>query len=113
MTVRKEQAEFDDIPTLIDIDYKWTDIVLRRKIADVAKAPKDQSMTLAVRCIGVIDGAECPSMDKEISIKLTNDEILALNTTVKTKIKAFVAVCEKGCARDGGTHTDDFSLAKG
>lgn len=113
MTVSKQNAEFDELPDPININYKWTDIALRRDPKDVNKPTADQRMKLAVRCIGIIDGAESPMMDKEISMSLNTEELMDLNATVKTKIKSFIGVCEKGCAREGEEYVDDFSLAKG
>jgi hypothetical protein len=111
MSVTEAGATLGKLPAPADIDYKWTDIVIRRRIGDVNKPIEEQNIKLAVRCIGTVDGADEAMDDVEISMVMDTEALLALSTTAKSQIKKFVALCEKGCANENQTHTDDFSLS--
>jgi hypothetical protein len=110
MTVKSEAKQLKTRKGVADIDYAWTDIVLRRRPEDVNKPTSEQSITLAVRCVGVEDGAESPMPEEQISIKLTTEQILGFAAAKKTKIKEFVNMCEAGCKAPGDTHVEDFEL---
>jgi hypothetical protein len=110
MSVKETGAELPELPSAADINYAWTDIVLRRPIADVNKPIDEQNIKLAVRCIGTLDGASVPMQDRQISATWNAEELIALAATPKSQIKKFVALCEKGCAKENQTYTDDFVI---
>jgi len=112
MTIKKIAEQLKTRKDIADIDYKWTDIVLRRRLEDIDKPLAEQHITLAVRCVGAEDGAESPMPEEQISIKLTTEQILSLSATKKNKIKAFVNMCEAGCKSTGDTYVEDFTLTE-
>jgi len=110
MTIKSKDKQLKTRKDLADIDYAWTDIVIRRRPEDVGKPVEEQDIKLAVRCVGVEDGAESPMPDEQRSMVLTTEELLSLAVTKKSKIKAFVNMCEAGCKKTGETHVETFSL---
>jgi len=110
MTIKETGATRPRIPGTPDIAYGWTDIVLRRNPEDIGKPIAEQRIKLSTRCVGIVGDAGEPDPEESISISLTTDELRALSATLRNKIKAFVAVCEKGCTKQGQTYTDDFTI---
>lgn len=118
MTVKSEAKQLMTRKDPANIDYAWTDIVLRRRPEDVNKLVAEQDIRLSVRCVGIEaetsegagDGAESPMPEEQISITLTTEQILAFSAAKKTKVKDFVNMCEAGCKAPGDTHVEDFSL---
>jgi len=118
MPVKAKNQQLKTRKDPADVDYAWTDIVIRRRVEDVCKPLSEQKLKLAVRCIGIEaesedgagDGAEAPMPEEQRSLVMTTEELLSLSATKKNKIKAFVNMCEAGCKNTGETHVEDFSL---
>jgi len=118
MTIKSKDKQLKTRKDLANIDYEWTDIVIRRDPEDVCKPIEEQDIKLAIRCVGIEaesadganDGAESPMPDEQRSMVLTTEELLSLAVTKKSKIKAFVNMCEAGCKKTGETHVEKFSL---
>ena len=110
MTIKETGATRPKLPGTNDINYAWTDIVLRRRPADIAKPLAEQTIKLSVRCVGHVDGADEPDPDESVSVSLTTEYLMGLSSALRTKIKAFIALCEKAAKKTGQTHTDDFTL---
>ena len=112
MSVKDTEKMFDQIPgeTPPGISYPLTDLELRCPRDDAAKPIGQRQYKLAIRCVGVLDGATKPLEGEQLARTLDMTELRNLPRAARDIIVAFVNLCEKGVKLPNQTHVEDFDI---